>query len=159
MSVRSVLISWDFFFAMVFSIAVAVLLPGRMDLTVAQALYEVGISVLAIVFSVYFAALAIVISSGDDKFVLFLEEDGTFGKILQMFQFTIIVLFIALIVSLALYGLCSVWLKAGCASRGTAVRWMTVVFVFTFSYGLFAALCSALDSIKYARYRLSLIHI
>lgn len=150
MKAKDVLWSWDFILALVLTIATWLMLPHWVRNEFAHDLYGIGISVLSIVFAVFFAALAIIISSSDDDFVRYLEKDGDYTKIVATFQFSLATLFLALIYSLIMYAFTSAWLSQKFQSQP---YWWLVIFGFLFSYGLFAALNSTFDSIQYAKYR------
>lgn len=77
--------------------------PSWVPVSLAVGLLEMGIGVLSIVFSIFFAALAFIISASDDDFVSFIEEDGYFTSIVKSFKWTVSSLFVALIYSILLY--------------------------------------------------------
>jgi hypothetical protein len=150
MSLRKIITSWDFILAALLSATGSLFLPPYVRNTVAKDFYGVGISVLAIVFSVFFAALAIIMSSSDDEFVKFLEQESGYSKIIAAFRFTLLALFVALIASLMQYAYASARIEGGVQYQS---RWFLTIFQFLSVYGLLAALAAALDSISYARYR------
>jgi hypothetical protein len=150
MKIKNIIISWDFITALIMTVIIAFVLPSRIKTEFASSLYETGISVLSIVFSVYFAALAIIISSSDDDFVKFLEKDGDYSAIVDSFKFSLALLFIALIYSILLFSISSFWISETCLIQSSL--WL-IVFIFLFLYSMFAALNSTLDSLKYAKFR------
>jgi len=150
MKLKDIFWSWDFVVAFPLSLFVGQILPYWVSNEFAHDLYGIGISVLSIVFSVYFAALAIIISSSDDDFVRFLEEDGDYTAIISTFQFSLAALFVALIYSLVMYAFTAAWISHKYESQPF---WWLGIFSFLFFYGLFAALTSTLDSIRYAKFR------
>lgn len=151
MKIKQIVVSWDFLVAVLISVITAYIFPGDISNNFAKDIFSIGISVLSIVFSVYFAALAIIISSGDNKFIQFLEDDGGHYSILiGTFKFSLMVLFIALIISLLFYGYSS---SISEKKQVLQPSWMFILFLFMFLYGLFATLCSTLDAIKYAKFR------
>lgn len=150
MKLKSVFWAWDFLLACVLSLAAGYILPYWVANDFAHDLYGIGISVLSIVFSVYFAALAIIISSSDDDFVRFLEEDGDYTSIISTFEFSLAALFAALLYSLIMYAFTASWISDKYESQPF---WWLAIFSFLFLYGLFAALNSTLDSITYAKFR------
>ena len=89
MKLRDVFISLDFIFAIIISIIVYFLFPAFIPTKFAQEVYNIGISILSIVFSVYFASLAIIISSSNDDFVSFLEDGGEYSRIIKIFEFSL----------------------------------------------------------------------
>lgn len=156
MKLRDVLWSLDLWCAIAAAIATFYLLPSAPRADFAKDLYGVGISVLSIVFAVYFAALAIIMASPDDDFITFMEEEGDYSRLIANLRFTQWALFIALIASLALYG----W-TANQVSTKTEVQskaWL-VSFVFLFSYSLFSAGAAIHDAIQYSKYRTRFLRI
>jgi hypothetical protein len=150
MKIKDILLSWDFLASLPISLVVAYLLPFWVSNEFAHDLYGIGISVLSIVFSVYFAALAIIISSSDDDFVRFLEEEGDYTAIITTFEFSLGALFIALLYSLIMYAFTAAWIAHKFESQQ---YWWLAIFTFLFLYSLFAALNSTMDSITYAKFR------
>lgn len=148
--IKNIILSWDFGLAVALALASWLLLPGWVSNVLAKDLYTIGINVLAIVFSVFFAALAIIISSSDNDFINFLEEFGDYTKIISTFQFSLLVLFVALIYSLIMYALTSAWMVDKFVEQP---RISVVAFIFLALYGLFAAFSSARDSITYSKLR------
>lgn len=147
---RSIVLSWDFWIAIAAAVLAFVCMPGSVLNGFAKDIYGVGISVLSIVFSVYFAALAIIISSSDDDFVRYLESGGHYSRIVATFEWTLSWLFIALIYSIVVYMLTSLWANL---SQMEQPKWMYVVFCLLFTYSLFAAFFATGDALKYAKYR------
>jgi len=156
MKIKDVIISWDFIAAIIISILFYVAAPTKIPNEFAVKLYDIGISVLSIVFSVFFAALAIIISSSDDDFVRFLDEEGDYTAIIDTFKFSLMVLFIALIYSIVLSAVTSYILSMGNKDQHT---FFLALFVLLFLYGLFATLNSTYDAIKYAQYRTKYLQI
>lgn len=156
MTPKDVFWSWDFLAALGSSLLLAFLVPAGISVSFAKDLFGVGISVLSIVFSVFFAALAIIISASDNDFVVFLEEEGHYTAIIQTFKVSLLALFVALIYSLVLYAFTAA--AASAFVQGQHWLWFCV-FVFLFLYGLFSAFNSALDAIRYAQTRASYLSV
>jgi hypothetical protein len=151
MNINSVIKSWDLWAAVALTAASATLSPHFIDIAAVRDFYSLGIAVLSTVFSVFFAALAIIMSSSDDDFIEFLEDGAEgYSRIIATFQFTLLVLFTALVSAVFYYAYSYVRIQSGAKSQHYA---LLVSFEFLFLYGLFAALASALDTISYARYR------
>ena len=150
--VSDFILCWDFLTSLFVASILYYLLPSTISNAFSRDVYGIGISVLSIVFSVYFAALAIIISSSDDDFVDFLEEQGSYTGIISTFRSSLFILFIALLFSLFIYALTSAWIASGVnpGQTGFQSKKYFVAFVFLFFYGLFCALNATLDSIKYA---------
>lgn len=151
-TLKQILLSWDFGISVIATIALACALGDSVPVAFAKDVYGVGISVLSIIFSVYFAALALIMTSGDDDFVHFLEENGDFTAIVDTFRFSLLSLFGALVYSIIVYIYTSVELYS--KNTATATQEQPEVFlwffIFFFSYSLLAALGATLDSIRYS---------
>ena len=151
---REIIMSWDFLASLIIAGFSYFLFRPEIKSDFAKDMYGIGISVLAIVFSVYFAALAIIISSGDNEFVEFLETRGYYSIIIGAFQFSLAVLFIALIYSVVAYTITAYNSSNQISSQ--PIVWFCL-FMFLFPYGLFATANSSLDAIKYAEYRVKFL--
>ena len=156
MKIKYILLSWDFIGAALLGIGVFFILPTWVSSSFAKDLYAIGISVLSIVFSVYFAALAIIMSSSDDDFIKFLEEEEQYTTIVSSFEFSLLILFLALIYSLGIYAFSSFWLTNNWSNQEKS--WISV-FIFLFFYGLFAAFNSTRDAIKYSKFRTKFLNL
>lgn len=143
------LISWDFMLAVVATIAAGFLLNTEIENSIVKDVYGIGVSVLSIVFSIFFAALSIIISSSDNDFVKFLEKDGSFTELIKTLRLTLVLLFISLIVAIILY----IYTAFAQLNGKEQTKWLFLLFVFLSIYSLFAVLSSALDSIKFAYFR------
>lgn len=148
MKVRKI-IAWDLFLAVGITVIVTFVLDSRIRDSFAKDVYSVGVSVLSIVFAIYFAALSIIISSSDNEFVRFLEERGQFSELVSTFRFTLILLFVALVVAIGLY----VYSAYIFANGGQQSKFYFSLFVFLTFYALFAVVSSALDALKFATLR------
>lgn len=148
--------SIDFIASLLVALAVCFLIPDKIKLSVTKDIFEVAIAVLSIVFSIYFAALAVIITSGENDFISFLEEDGSYTHIVWTFKVTLLLLFLALIISIVLYVIVLPDYEVA-----TNIKWFPgwgfAFFSFISSWSLFAAALSTLDSIKYAEFRMRYI--
>lgn len=151
MKIKEILISWDIFAAVIVGGALALLLPPYLMAVLIKDLYGVGITVLSIIFTIYFAALAIIISSASDDFILFLEEEGDYTALLAHFRYAVVVTFIALVASIVFYGVTAFQLTANPDAMQT--RWWFVCYVILFSYTLGVVFNTALDALQYPRFR------
>lgn len=148
---KRVFISYDFISSILLTIFIVYLVGDKVGNGLAKDLYAIGISVLSIVFAVFFAALTIITSTGNDDFINFLEnEDGFYTLIINVFGFSLIILFIALVYSIVLYGLTSYWLVKESTEQNKL--WFTL-YTFLFSWGLFSSLGSIMDALKFAKLR------
>jgi hypothetical protein len=142
--------SLDFAVASLISIALLWALPHWLKNDLAKDYYGIGISVLSIIFSVFFAALAVIITASDDDFVSFLEETKDYSAIVGNFKMSLGLLFTALIASLVLYGYTASRISNQVVHQS---KIFVVLFAFLFTWSLLAALASTLDAIRYSDYR------
>ena len=145
---KSLFLSWDTIGALVLAVLLAILTPGAITYAMAKEVYAASMSVLAVIFSVFFAGLAVLITAGDDEFVCFLQEDGSYARILWTFKFTLTALFVSLLASIGLFVHALTY-----GSRDNYPEWLLMVFALLAFYSLFAAVGSSLHAIKYAEVR------
>lgn len=107
--------------------------------------YSIAINILAILFSMFFAALTIIVSINDSAFVAFLEEDNLMTNILKYFKFSLTVTFIVLFSTILLY-IMTVF-KSNNSNWGQYAGQFSL-FLWAFSYSIFAILVSAIDAIR-----------
>lgn len=151
MKIRTIVASWDFLAAVAVGAAVAFELPRWVRTDLAKDLYAVGISVLSIIFAVFFAALALIIANTADDFVQFMEEEGDFTELVATYVYTLYLLFTALMAAIANYA----WAAWRSASKVEHQHfWLLSVYAFLGTYALFAAVASTSDAIKYSQMRL-----
>ncbi|MBM7855043.1 hypothetical protein JOC37_001426 [Desulfohalotomaculum tongense] len=156
MKLKNIFLCWDFITATAITLILWLLLPSSVAGTFAKDIYGIAIPVLSIVFSVYFAALAIIISSGDNDFISFLEEDGSYTEIINSFKYSLIITLISLVFSILLFGFTSYKLILSILSQN---KNLFAVFVFLFSYSLFTVFNSSMDAITYVKYRIKFTEI
>jgi hypothetical protein len=149
---ESLFVSPDFIVAIIIAIAVFVIIPEKLQISIVKDIFEVAISVLSIIFSVYFAALAVVITAGDNEFVNFMEEDGSYSHIIWTFKITLFLLFFALISSIAMFVITLPYQSAKITEYWWP-SWGFSIYMFVSLWALFAAAMATLDSILYAEYR------
>jgi hypothetical protein len=156
-ALKSIFISWDFFAAILVVIALYLFLPSLIPAKIVKPIYEVSISVLSVIFSVFFAALAVLITAGDNEFVRFLEEDGSYMKIIFTFKVTLILLFIALLFSIISFVTILPYTETNI--QFVYSKEMVILFAFFALYALFASINSTMDAIKYAEFRAEYLEI
>ncbi len=154
---RSIFASWDIWASFVAAITFALLTRDGVQIDLAVKVFEVSISLLAVIFSIFFAALAVLITAGDNEFVRFLEEDGSYRQIIWTFRFTLLLLFFALLLSIGLYGYSLIF--APQHHQNSIPGWLMALFVFFALYALFAAVNSSTDAIRYAELRARFLKI
>lgn len=97
----------------------------------------------------------IMASSGDD-FVDFLEERGDYSKLIWTFQFSLGLLFVALLASLVLFAYAAGRQSAGVHHQSSA---FLTILSFLFFYALFAAALTVHDAIAYSRLRAKYLEV
>jgi len=116
----------------------------------------VGTSVLSLHFSVFFAALAVIVSAANEEFLIWLESDvptgekGDYEKIVSAYRFSLIALFVALIVSLWFFGYTTIRIGNGVRYQH---NWFLVAFTFVFFYGLFVAVQASFYAVRFSQFR------
>jgi hypothetical protein len=156
MKLRYIIFSWDIILALVSTVIASFYFYFWINNEFAIVVYEIGISVLSIIFSVFFAALAIIISSSDDEFVKFLDETGDYKSIISSFKFSLSLLFIALLYSIILTVISSYFKTLGHINQQF---YFLTIFIFLFSYSLLATFISTFDAIKYSSFRTEYLKI
>lgn len=154
MKPKDIIVSWDFTIALMVGGLTCYYSPEKVFHDVALAFYNTGVSVLSILFSVYFAALAIILSSSSDEFVKFLEKDGSYSAIIKLYKYTLAILFIGLVASIGLSLITSFASKGSVNSQS---KFYISSFAFLFSYAVFCSYNSARDAITYSMYRMKFL--
>jgi hypothetical protein len=140
----------DAFMSLIVVCGLIALTPTWFPVVVAKDVYGLSSSVLSIVFSVFTAALAIIISSPDDKFVRFLDAEGFYRDLLWGFTLTLGALFVALVFSIAAFS----WTSYQLAAKTSHQHHVGVIACGgLLTYALGATLTSTLSAIRYARTR------
>jgi hypothetical protein len=150
MKLSRILFACDSGCAILLTLVFAYWLPHWVPNDLAKDYLGIGVSVLSIVFSVFFAALAVIIAASDDEFVLFLEANGDYSALIANFKFSLGLLFLALIYSLGLYAYTAARISSAVVHQR---RVFLVLFCLLFLWSLFAAFASTYDAIKYSDYR------
>ena len=145
MRISRTVFSLDFGVAILAGSGIAFFCPVTIPMILAKDFYIVGVSVLSVVFSVFFAALAIIMSAGDNDFIAFLNEDGSYSEIIWSFRFTVLALFIALLVALLEYGYVSIRISQKAELHS---KWFVLAFVMCFTYSLIAVIQAVLDALR-----------
>lgn len=149
--------SYDTIIAFVLAILCIYFLPTWVGGALIMSLLEMGIGVLSIIFSIFFAALAFIISASDDEFVAFLEKDGLFTRLIGSFKWTVLSLFLALIYSIIIYVITSFGMSKDESFEMS--EYVMTVFCFVFFYSLIATLLSTNDAIRYSKTRIRFIQM
>lgn len=150
--IKKIILSWDFGYAFVIFISSVILLPSHVNGIFAISVYNTGLTILSIIFSIFFASLAIIISVSDNDFVSFLEEEGQYTAIINTFKYTLTVLFVGLIISIILFLVCSYYYTDNNLYYPHS-KWIFCTYLFLFFYSLFCTFISSKDSISYSKFR------
>jgi hypothetical protein len=152
MKLSNIILSWDFVIAIVLTLATAVILPVMLKMSFCISFYNTGITVLSIIFSLFFAALAIIMTSSDNDFIAFLEEENDFSALLDSFKITLAMLFFSLIYSIVLFVSSDYFAKNNIPDIEQH-KIFFLVFEFLFTYSLFSTALSVRDTIKFSDLR------
>jgi len=148
--IKRVISSWDLWISLMLSVTVWIFLPFFNPTTFLKNFYLAGLTTLSIIFSVYFAALSLIISSSDNSFIRFLKNKNIYAKILFNFKFTLTVVFIALLMAVALFLFSGYQVAHEVDSQRIL---FLALFIFFFSYSLFSTFKTAKFAIEYADHR------
>lgn len=154
--IKTYILSLDFIITCLIVLGTCFILPAKVPTTFAASFYNIGITVLSIVFSLFFAALAIIMSSTDSEFVLYLEEKKQFSSLMATFKFTLAILFLSLMYSIILNTTCEFALKSAdqkVLHNFEQPKVLFLVFEFLFCYSLIATALSVKDTIDFTHYR------
>ena len=147
---------WDLVAALVVTGGLGFIFDARVDLSFATDIYALGTSVLAIVFSVFIAAFAIIMSSGSDDFVRFLHEEGVFSSLLAGFKVALGVLFSALVLFVFLFGFSSWMTMVGETHQHSA--WL-LLGIFVLCWALFSTASAARAAVAYSEFRARFVKV
>ncbi|KAF2341570.1 hypothetical protein [Flavobacterium tistrianum] len=153
--IKSIILCWDFGLTFLVTLLTFFILPDFIIMKFTLSFYNVAMTVLSIIFSLFFTAMAIIMSSSDNDFIEFLEERNTFTELLWSFKFTLLVLFVSLILSILMYCTTSYWLET--YEEANCIWWQSKIFLlvleFLFLYGMFATWMCIIDTVKFSKFR------
>jgi hypothetical protein len=152
MKISTIILSWDFVVSIILTLATAIFMPTMLKISFCISFYNIGITVLSIIFSLFFAALAIIMTSSDNDFIEFLEEENDFTALLETFKITLLMLFISLIYSIVLYVTSDYFAKTN-DDQFQQHKIFFLLFEFLFSYSLLSTSLSVKDTIKFSDIR------
>ncbi|WP_046745543.1 hypothetical protein [Kordia zhangzhouensis] len=154
---RTYIYSYDTIIAVTLTILCVFFMPSWTKGELIKDLLGMGIGVISIVFSIFFAALAFIIGASDDEFVSFLEEYGLFTKLINTFKWTVFSLFVSLLYSIIIYVIIA--FKLSESKTFIFHETLITIFCFLFFYSLIATMQSTNDAIKYAKRRIKFTQI
>jgi hypothetical protein len=149
----AIILSWDFGITLLSVFATYLVLPEYINMNFALSFYNVAMTVLSIIFSLFFTAMAIIMSSSDNDFIEFLEENNTFTELLWSFKYTLFILFLSLILSIILYSGTSFWIETNHNETWLQDTRLLLIVQFCFLYGMTATWLSIIDTVKFSKYR------
>ena len=150
---RALIKSWDFILALLSTAATYYLLPEFINMKFALSFFNVAMTVLSIIFSLFFTAMAIIMSSSDNDFIEFLEQNNTFTELLWSFKVTLIILFSSLVLSIILYSGTSYWLETNYEYVWLQNSKLLLSLEFFFFFGMIASWLCIMDTVKFSKYR------
>ena len=141
--------------SLLLSVIMCFVLPTYIKADFALSFYNIGITVLSIIFSLFFAALAIIMSSTDNDFIDFLEDenDKAFTGLMETFKVVLIALFVSLMYSIVLYTTTDYYIKLHSAEIAKQTKSLFIIFQFLFTYSLIATALSISDTLKFTSVR------
>lgn len=156
MKTKDIFLSWDFIIPVLITFIIAIISPFNLKPEIFKDLFNVAITVSSIVFSVFFGGLATIISTSDNKFVKFIEEDNIFTDLIENFKFSLLIIFIGLIFAIFGYLIASLNLPFY-FFENFMIKYFNyttlVIFSFLFLYGIFATFTSVLHAITFFKKR------
>ncbi len=156
MKLWNILFSPDLWVSLLIAGVLFGVLPTTVKITFFLTSYGVGITVLSIIFSLFFAALAIVMTSSDDDYVVVLGELGVFKELRRTFEFTLGLLFISLLYSIVAYFI-SDYVRSITDGEYYGHKVFFVLFVFLFLYSLLATIPAVRHTIRFSQNRVEFL--
>jgi hypothetical protein len=142
----------DFVISAILGIVLYLFIPELVKITFFLSSYMIGITVLSIVFSLFFAALAIVMTSSDDEYIVFLNDLNVFDKLRGMFEFTLGSLFVSLVYAIVVY-IISDYIRTQVEGDYLGHKIFFIIFACLFCYSMLATLPSVWHTLKFSQYR------
>jgi len=152
MKINTIILSWDFVISIIITLVTTIILPSKLNIEFCISFYNIGITVLSIVFSLFFAALAIIITSSDNEFIEFLEEENDFTALINTFKVTLLMLFISLLYSIVIFVISNYFAKLTDEPVFQSKIYF-LIFEFLFSYSLISTALSIKDTIVFSEIR------
>lgn len=159
MKLKNIIFSYDTYIAIIAFALTYWLLPKFVRHDFCLGFYSIGITVLSIIFSIFFASLANMAGSSNDDFIKFLEEEKTYSTLLESFKFTLQALFIGLIFAIVAYLITDCQIKFAKPLQGAQHKIFISLFASIFTYGLTATGLTVKDSILYSKYRADFLNL
>lgn len=145
------IISYDTFIGAAIGIISYILLPEVIPTSTLKDTYSMAINILAILFSMFFAALAIIVSVNDNEFIAFLEEDNLVSDLIKYFKTSLKIIFFMLLATILIY--IYVVVHNDVLFWGQ-LKYQYAIFLGFFSYAITAVFLSSNDAIRFFSERL-----
>jgi hypothetical protein len=131
---KKIVLSWDTIISLVVTAVAWKFIPEDVTNKLALSIYGTAITVLAIIFSIFFASLAVILAFPDNEFIVFIEAPGKlFSRLLVFFRTTLAALFVSLVYTIGVYVSLSF-----CDPESETLQGLFIAFIFLFTYSLFA---------------------
>ena len=154
---KALFLSWDFGISILITAITFYHIPNYIDMKFTLSFYNVLMTVLSIIFSLFFTAMTIIMSSSDNDYIEFLERENIFSELLWSFKFTLLTLFISLLISILLYSGTSYWLSTYSSFEWLQNKILLLIIEFMFLYGMFATWLCILDTIRFSKFRIKFL--
>lgn len=155
--IKSFIISWDFGAALLVGTALYFMLPEYLNMNFLLSVYYILITVLTIIFPLFFAAFAILISSSDTDFIRFLEENNLYTELLWSFKVTLNMLLISLIYSIILYARTSYSIELHKPAIWGQHNLFFIALASLFTYSMVSTFLCIYDTLEFSKARAKFI--
>ena len=147
--VETYILSYDTVLGLIALILGVLFVPEKIENSICVAIYGTAIAVLSIIFSIFFASLAVILAFPDNEFIIFIEKGNKlFSRMLAYFKATLFILFISLIFNIVIY------IHASLNGSNTEYnRPIFLTFLFVFTYSLIATITAVIVTLKLTQSR------
>lgn len=150
---RKLILSYDTVIALVIVIISNFIIPCELKNQFCYKIYEVAITVLSIIFSIFFASLTVIMAFPDNKFIALIEKDNKlFTALLNYFKDTLYALFISLVITIIIYITTSYYGENISGNRN-----LFIAFLGVFTYSLIATITAVNATLKITSSRATFI--
>lgn len=152
--IENIILSWDTIFAIIATVFAIIYVPSDISNDFCSSIYGTSIAVLAVIFSILFASLAVIMAFPDNEFITFIEHPSKiFSRLLHFFKITLAALFVSLLYTICIYIYCTY-------NKGNSdnSKPLFSIFIFLLTYSLFATAISVWVTLKLTISRASYIY-
>jgi type III secretory pathway component EscU len=147
--IKMILWSWDILAALVAAAISYKFTPEVITNKFCVTIYGTAIGILSIIFSIFFASLAIIMSLPDNDFINFIENpERLFTSLLSYFKLTLMILFLSLLFTISLYVYSMYGSETDAGNRG-----VFVLFSGIFIYSLVATIIAVNITLSFTERR------